>query len=88
MARKFTAQQREDAALICAVCADSWIVGNVPMVTTDGAAAAGLAASPSAMSLARQAFMADTGWPEDWPLSVTAWWFLEAEALIRTGWTP
>lgn len=84
--RRYSKRDREDAALICSAGAcnpDAYCVFWIPTHLDADLVAASLGASERALDLALDAWLAVTGHP---PIGAER--EAEAEALIRTGWSP
>lgn len=87
MSRRISARLREEAAVACAQTATWWTgerawdasVDKCPEPTGRLAYAAMREASPRPVSLARTTEAWNRAWAERWA---------EAEALLRTGWSP
>lgn len=73
---KYTKKERDDAALICAVCAST-----PNTMTHEAAFWLGLAPRGRAQQLAIKAVIADGA-------TLASYVYPEAEALLRTGWEP
>ena len=82
--RRYTKAEREAAALICSLRACSWASGGPVYNISDVSASLGEPEGGPAETLARAARF---GLPFSWEMRNFDQW-AEAEALIRTGWSP